>query len=368
MKLTSEMIKKRAEEIGLDDVGIASIDRFEGAPPLMNPKSYFPEARSVIVTVQRVPRGTYRGIEEGTHWHNYTYYSYNRLNTFFRPLRTYRLACFVEDHGWEAVPCYPSVPERNPVSEPVREGGLPPNICTSVRIQGVGAGVGEMGWSKVFINPKFGPRVRLGSILTDAELTPDPVIEPGTLCVRCGRCVRECPGNAIPPIGEENAIHIEVGGRDISWGDVNMGRCTLTHHGQNNRISPFHKEAFPHMAFDVENSDMTEEEAYRMCYPLASAGWSPTFRENDPCKVIPFYAYMMNHVEYFAICGARGCIRACMDTLEKAGRIGNTFHNPFYRKQSWLLPNAPETRKGRVNGWREEYLDERFPGRRKNEY
>ena len=99
------------------------------------------------------------------------------------------------------------------------------------------------------------------SILTDVELEPDPMIEPGTLCIRCGKCVSECPGNAVPPIKEENAIHINVGGKDISWGDVKMGRCTLTHHGQNNRISPFHKEAFPNMAFDVENSDMTEEEA-----------------------------------------------------------------------------------------------------------
>lgn len=368
MKLTSAMIKERARQIGLDDVGIASIDRYDDAPPLMNPRNYFPEAKSVIVTVQRIPRGTYRGIEEGTHWQNYTYYSYNRLNTFFRPFRTYQLACFVEDHGWEAVPCYPGVPERNPAREPVRPGGLPPNICTSIRIQAVGAGVGEIGWSKVFINRRFGPRVRLGSILTDAELEPDPMIEPGTLCIRCGKCVTECPGNAIPPISEENAIHITVGGKDISWGDVHMGRCTLTHHGQNNRISPFHKEAFPNMAFDVENSDMTEEEAYRMCYPLAQARWSKTFRENDTRAVIPYYSYLTSHTGYFALCGARGCIRACMNMVEKAGRIENTFREPFYKKESWLLPNKPEERKGRINSWREEYMDKHYPGLRKNEY
>jgi epoxyqueuosine reductase len=85
MKLTSEMIKNKAKELGLDMVGIANIERYENAPPMMNPKNYFPEAKSVIVTVMRIPRGTYRGIEEGTHWHNYTYYAYNRLNTLFRP-------------------------------------------------------------------------------------------------------------------------------------------------------------------------------------------------------------------------------------------------------------------------------------------
>ena len=44
MKLTSAMIKQRGMELGLDGVGIASIDRFEKAPPLMNPKTYFPPA------------------------------------------------------------------------------------------------------------------------------------------------------------------------------------------------------------------------------------------------------------------------------------------------------------------------------------
>ena len=63
-------------------------------------------------------------------------------------------------------------------------------------------GLGEIGWSKVFIHPVFGPRVRIGNILTDAELEPDPILEPGTLCKRCMKCVKDCPGCAIPDKGE----------------------------------------------------------------------------------------------------------------------------------------------------------------------
>jgi len=61
-----------------------------------------------------------------------------------------------------------------------------------------------------------------------------------------------------------------------------------------------------------------------------------------------------------AICGARGCIRACMNALEKANRIENTFKNPFYRKKSWLLPNQPETVSRGVNPYREAYIDEKY--------
>ena len=111
MKLTSQMIKDKAKELGIDCIAIGNIERFKNAPKLMSPLTYFPEAKSVIAVAMRIPRGTYRGIEEGTHWHNYTFYSYNKLNSWFRPRLSYELACFIEDHGWEAVPHFPGVPE-----------------------------------------------------------------------------------------------------------------------------------------------------------------------------------------------------------------------------------------------------------------
>jgi ferredoxin len=368
MKLTSEMIKDYAKKIGLDDVGIASIDRFKNAPALFDPKNIFPEAKSVIVTVMRIPRGSYRGIEEGTHWHNYTFYSYNRLNTLFRPLLTYKLACFIEDHGFEAAPHYPGVPERNPAEKPVAPGKVPANVTANIRLMGVGAGVGEMGHSKVFLNPKFGPRVRLGCILTDAQLEPDPIIEPGTICNKCGRCVRDCPGNAIPPVKDKDKLlHVDIGGKDISWGDVHMGRCTLTHHGLNNKISPFLKRDFPNMEFDVTKSDITEEEAYRLCYPLSSAKWTNTIYDNPDAAVLEYYNYVRRHTDYFAVCGAKGCIRACMDNLEKSNRIENKFKNKFYKKPSWELPTEKNEKKGIINPMREEFLDKNYPGIRDKE-
>ena len=66
MKLTSEMVKAKAAELGIDCIAIGNIERFRGAPKLMSPLTYFPEARSVIAVAMRIPRGTYRGIEEGT--------------------------------------------------------------------------------------------------------------------------------------------------------------------------------------------------------------------------------------------------------------------------------------------------------------
>ena len=81
MELTAEMVKDAARCAGCGDVGVANIERFAGAPRQMHPKNIFPDCRSVISIVQPIPRGVYRGITEGTHWPNYTFYGYNRLNT-----------------------------------------------------------------------------------------------------------------------------------------------------------------------------------------------------------------------------------------------------------------------------------------------
>ncbi|MCL2517474.1 MAG: hypothetical protein FWF15_02810 [Oscillospiraceae bacterium] len=368
MKLTSEMIKAKAAELGIDDIGIANIERYSEAPPLMNPKNYFPNAKSVIVIVQRIPRGTYRGIEEGTHWHNYTFYAYNRLNMIFRPKLTYSLACFIEDHGWEAVPHYPAVSEREPTRPPVAPGKLPANIATSIRLMAVGAGVGEMGHSKVFLNPKFGPRVRLDSIMTDAELEPDPMIKPGTLCNKCGRCVKDCPADAIPGVKEtDKLIKIRIGGIEISWADVDMGKCVLTHHGLNNTISPFLKKDFPNFEFDVSKAEMTEEEAYRLAYPATGGQWGMALYDEYSSATMKYPSYVRGHGGYYALCGARGCIRACMDNLEKNNKIKNTFKNPFYKKPQWLLSHKKDEKVGVINPFREKWFEENHPNLIKGE-
>ena len=212
--------------------------------------------------------------------------------------------------------------------------------------------------------------MRLGLIFTDAVLEPDPILDEGTICMKCGACVTDCPGNAVPPVKDKSKkLEIDFVEKKVTYGDVHMGRCTLTHHGMNNTVSPFHKKAFPGMALDVCNSDMTEEEAYRLSYPMAKATWN-SFSENKSNTVLEFYSYIMNHVGYFAICGARGCIRSCMNKLEKAKRIENLFKEPFYKKKSWLLDNKPDQEKldRGVNQFREKYLDEKYPGIRDGEY
>src|SRR3989339_2119370 len=112
MKLTSQKLKQFVLEAGYADIGIANIERFENAPRMMHPKNIFPDCKSVISIILPIPRSVYRGVTEGTHWANYTFFGYKQLNMIFRTLITYETACFIEDNGYEAVPVFPRVPEQ----------------------------------------------------------------------------------------------------------------------------------------------------------------------------------------------------------------------------------------------------------------
>ena len=55
------------------------------------------------------------------------------------------------------------------------------------------AGLGEFGYNNIVLTPQFGPRQRFNSIITEAELVPDPLIEE-PICLRdeCGLCMKAC--------------------------------------------------------------------------------------------------------------------------------------------------------------------------------
>ena len=334
--LTAQQIKDFARAAGADLCGVANVERFEGAPEQMDPRYIFPDARSAIVIGRRIPRGVYRGIEEGTHWSNYTVFGYNRLNSWFMPKAQYETACFIEDHGFEAAPIYPGVCEANPVGPPLREGQPGPNVYPQIRIAAVAAGLGEIGWAKVFLSPQFGPRQRLCMILTDAELEPDPLVEPQSICNLCMSCVEDCPGHCIPHVRENKFIEIQIEDKTYRWGDVDMGKCCLTHHGMNKEASPFLAKDFPGLRLNVREQQISEEEAYKLTHTVGTASWRKT--AEFPSGHAIDYAYTMLHgVGYYAVCGARGCIRACMMSLEKAGRIEASFHNEFRKRPMWTL-------------------------------
>ncbi|MCF8096238.1 MAG: hypothetical protein K9K65_00225 [Desulfarculaceae bacterium] len=76
-------------------------------------------------------------------------------------------------------------------SDPVNIRGDFPHKTAATR-----SGLGWVGKNCQLINRRLGPWLRLGTVLTDAPLTPDPPVEK-SYCGTCTECISACPAGAL---------------------------------------------------------------------------------------------------------------------------------------------------------------------------
>lgn len=92
---------------------------------------------------------------------------------------------------------------------------------------GIDAGLGQLGRNGLLITPEYGPRVRLGKILTNLPLGIDKPISFGVpeFCNICKRCAEKCPGGAIMT-GEltDKPLNISTSPGVFKW-PVNGEKC-----------------------------------------------------------------------------------------------------------------------------------------------
>ncbi|MCM8785664.1 MAG: hypothetical protein NC899_05445 [Candidatus Omnitrophica bacterium] len=323
MELTSEILKEKAKSLGADRVAIGNIERWKGAPIQMDPKQIMPNAKSIIAMAFRIMRGSLRGIEEGTFFSNYSSMGYGGLTYLYIPMVVINLSKFIEDFGYEAIPYghqsdWRAIDNegnlRENYSKPVAPGKAHPDVMVHLRIAGFLAGLGEIGYSKLLLTPEFGPRQRIGIVITEATLEPDPIIEPGTLCDRCMACVKECPGNAINPEETLKVVFPYFGNLEVEWGKFDCKACDIAFRGGR-----------PVKPEDDDGSlpDYIDQLLYG--YKI------------KPNYITPFYKKPRNLYNVGqAICGAR-CMRACMIHLEKKGILENKFKEPFRKQRPWRV-------------------------------
>ncbi len=72
------------------------------------------------------------------------------------------------------------------------------------------AGMGTFGTNNVIITPRNGPRIRWVTVLTDAVIEGDGPMK-REVCIRCGRCVKACPQNALSMGSYPDAITDKTG-------------------------------------------------------------------------------------------------------------------------------------------------------------
>jgi len=338
--LTKEKLKEYAYESGADAVGIGSMDRFDGCPKEMDPRYIFPDAKSIIGLIFRIPRGYIRGIEEGTNFFQYPSMGYSSINEVVAPTTIYEIGKFIEDHGYEAA-VYRNTGGRGAVSDMTggdRDEESPelsgravrfsqsvasdtpaPDVQMHFRLAAFICGLGEIGYSKMLLTPDFGPLNRQAFIFTDAEIEPDPIYDGPELCNKCMACANTCPGQCID---KNDTIKVTVAGREIEWGKIDEWSCYAYYTGVNKESNPFlRRDALA----GIPNGDKF------ICGQKAI-----NYEEHKSIAEIISNSYPMPAVGYNPPkCG--GCLRACYSSMEKRGVINNKFTNTFRKHKPWKL-------------------------------
>ncbi len=322
----TQAVKQAALRAGADLAGIGSMDRFEGAPKEFDPRYIFPEATSIIGLGFRVHRGLFRGIEEGTFFAAYPSLGYANINDVHAPMVLRELGAFIEDEGYEAM-LYSNTSVRlgTNAGKPVRPGLPSPDVFLHFRISAFICGLGEIGWSKVFLTPRFGPRQRFAFILTDAPLEPDPLYAGPKLCDRCKICVKDCPVGAI---SADKSVKVTVAGRELEWSDIDTQKCWVGWQAASPEFDPFLTEELRQAFREMTDESIPEAERRKSWGALGD-------------RLQKEMRYIRNTIESFhhpaAICGGRGCMRGCMIHLEQQGKLANRFRSPFRRREPWEL-------------------------------
>jgi ferredoxin len=292
-----EMLRDYARSIGLTLFGVASAERFDGLPKNVHPASILPEVRSVIVIGADIPRGNYRGVEEGTLWNFASKYLDQRL--VLDMART-----IVQQTHFEAVPYLAQIPKVAPRSRPVAPDRPMYNVTINLEYAAVAAGLGEISLLGQLLTPQYGNRNALGVILTELELEPDPIFA-GTLCdgLACGECIAVCPARSINPA---KTVTIDICGRQTVLAEINYNLCRLCPNG-----------AAPDFINKVGQEELMVE-----------------FSGNQPKIVETSTALTRRNVPNIA---TAVCARTCLNHLEKTGRLTQKYVNPFRDGEPWRL-------------------------------
>ncbi len=221
MSSFTQLIKEEARRLGADIVGIASVDRWENAPAKLSPQAHLPGAKSVVVMGIHHPDASveWGGLPNSNYAGPFQIGMIPKLDTISR-----RMAKFIEIKGEMAVPYSCTGFWRH---RPYKEIDSTNTASFSHRHAAVAAGMGEFGLNNMFMSEKFGPRQRLISVITTAELEADSLYDGEKLCDKCRMCAKHCPGNNY---AKENLIEpgtdiVQIKDKTYEYAKLNRWRC-----------------------------------------------------------------------------------------------------------------------------------------------
>ena len=277
-ELTTSLKTYMTKTLLAPQVGIASADRFSEAPAGRRPQELLPGAQSVIAFVLPVLRANLNLKEimeqqqilpdkaevkpsgpDVREWERQTtvevhnprqhYYTHFYGRTCYETQNAeeeriaYQTALWLERKGHEAlILSVASGATFFPPPSPPTYGSI-----FSFRHAAVAAGLGELGMNNILVTPEWGPRVRLGALITTASLQPSPVTNE-TICPgeSCMKCVKGCPAQAFgPPF---SLYDLTIAEKTMRLAKVDKAKCanrTVICSGECHNLCPIGKTKKP---------------------------------------------------------------------------------------------------------------------------
>jgi epoxyqueuosine reductase QueG len=204
--LTAEVVSW-LEAGGASLAGVANVERFEGTPTGHDPRDFVTGARSVVsfgvallhqalyweehlAGSEFVPEENRRDVLQNYFYRQTGYAMVNNL----LDMLALRLANLLEGRGYRSL-FSPATYGTTAIWSFIRQMIPSKAGLFSQRHAAVRAGLGEFGLNNLVITPEYGPRIRFNSVITEAALTPSPLLRE-KLCLgeRCSLCLESCPG------------------------------------------------------------------------------------------------------------------------------------------------------------------------------
>lgn len=188
MDLKQEIVKTLAGKV--DAIGFAPVERFANASDKHHPAQVCKDARTVIVFGKVVPQGMLRSPAYGLYIMHRAYHSmYPYLDEVALTLSTW-----IEAQGRHlAVP----VPSYAPMVFHGRE----PWGLISLKHAAVEAGLGAFGKNGLMHHSDYGTLLRIGAVITSAEIAGDPKKTESPCPENCTACQKSCPSKAFEDDG-----------------------------------------------------------------------------------------------------------------------------------------------------------------------
>jgi epoxyqueuosine reductase len=180
----TERVKANIHGLGADLVGVADTDPLKGLE--LNPPDLLDPFTRAISIALRLPAAVFEYIvDRPTPFYSSIYQTANRILDEI----SFKAANLLQADGHRSLP----IPASQVLDRENWFGAI------SHKAVGRMAGLGWQGKSLLLVNPQYGPRIRLATLLTHAPLSPDKPI--ANQCGQCTLCMDACPAGAIKGVG-----------------------------------------------------------------------------------------------------------------------------------------------------------------------